>query len=341
VRALSLALATLLAAAPARASEAVRFEYEAPSECPNQAAFVERVRERLPDARLAADGELARTFVVTITVDESGATAQVDFVDADGSTAFRKVRGGTCEEVVSGIALVTALAIDARATAAQGTAAATPSVASSPPVVAAPAEQRPKVAESAAPETRAALPKREPLRGSTLSFSAGIGAGYASHKGPSGAPTFDAFFGARLSAYGPSGRASVWHFRSDATSSAREARFRGFGSRLEACPLALGSSPWFIEPCLAVDAGVLLASGVEGAAVVDPQDSARGWCDVLALARVGTLLSGWLLLEAQGEVAVPLVAYRYGFGDPPVDPDVFEVPRLGVSARGGIGFRFQ
>src|SRR5687767_5533485 len=109
-------LTTLLVPVPAGASDAVRFQYDAPVECPNEAAFVERVRERSQHGRFAAEGELARTFIVTITLDESGATARVDFVDTDGSAVFRKVRGNTCEEAVSGIALVTALAIDGRAT---------------------------------------------------------------------------------------------------------------------------------------------------------------------------------------------------------------------------------
>jgi hypothetical protein len=325
---------------PAGASVAVRFEYTAPAECPNETTFVERVRERSQHGHFAADGELARTFVVSVAVDERGATARVDFVDSDGSSVFRRVRGETCEEAVSGIALVTALAIDGRATPEEPeTPAATASAVPPPPPVAPPAQQPPR-AQLAPPETRAAA-ARETVRESALSFSAGLGAGYASHKGPSGSPTFDAFFGARLADDGPSARASVWHFRSEVTNAGREARFRGYGSRLELCPLAFGSSWWFVEPCLGADGGVLLASGVESAAIAEPRESARGWWDVLALARVGTLVSGWLLLEAQGELALPLVSDRYGFGEPPVDPNVFEVGSVGVSGRGGLGFRFR
>lgn len=326
---------------PAGASVAVRFEYHAPAECPNEAAFVERVRERSQHGHLAADGELARTFVVTVAVDDTGATARVDFVDSDGSSVFRRVRGGTCEEAVTGIALVTALAIDGRATPKEPeTPAGTASVAPTPPPVAPPAEPPRRVVELTPPKPPAPA-ARATVRESRPSFSAGLGAGYASHKGPSGAPTFDAFFGARLADDGPSARASVWHFRSEVTSSGRKARFRGYGIRLEVCPLAFGSSPWFIEPCLGADGGVLMASGVAGVAVAEPRESARGWWDVLAIARVGTLVSGWLVLDVQGELAMPLVSDRYGFGEPPVDPNVFEVGSVGVSGRGGVGFRFR
>lgn len=328
------------AAAPAAASVAVRFEYAAPAECPNEAAFVERVRERSQHGHFAADGELARTFVVTVAVDEGGATARVDFVDNDGSSVFRRVRGESCDEAVSGIALVTALAIDGRATPAEPeTPAATASVAPAPRPVAPAATPPRKLAEPTAPASRAP-DARETLHESTLSFSAGLGAGYASHKGPSGAPTFDAFFGARLSDHGPSARASAWHFRSEATSAGREARFRAYGLRLEVCPLALGSS-WFVEPCLGADGGVLMASGVESAAVAEPRESTRAWWDALVIARAGTLVSGWLVLEAQAELALPLVSDRYGFGEPPVDANVFEVGSVGVSGRGAVGFRFR
>jgi hypothetical protein len=327
---------------PARAvaSEAVRFEYNAPAECPNEATFIERVRERSQHERFAAEGELARTFVITLTVDESGAIARVDFVDTDGSAVFRRVRGSTCEEAVSGIALITALAIDGRATPEEQSAPVEPApVAPLPPRPAASAPPPPRVNAPPPPEPPAPVPS-EPRRDAEWSFSAGVGAGYASHKGPSGALTLDVFGGVRLSDYGPSARASAWHFRSDARSAGREARFRGYGLRLEGCPLAFGSSPWFIEPCLAVDGGVLLASGVESAAVADARDSALGWWDVLGVLRAGAVISDRLLLEAQGELAVPLVARRYGFGEAPGNPNVFDVPRVGVSARGGIGFRF-
>ena len=331
----------LLVVTKARANEPVRFEYHAPAGCPDEAAFVERVRERSLDQRLAAGGELARTFVVTVAVDERGATARVDFVDADGSAAFRKVQGGTCEEAVSGIALVCALALDGRAVPDEMSAPALTPPVDAPSSAVSSAPTPPKKPAEPTPNATPAAAEPEP-GASTLSFSTGVGAGYASHKGPSGAPTVDIFFGARLADVGPSARASAWHsWRDTTTSSGREARFRGYGLRLEACPLAFGSSALFAEPCLATDAGVLLASAVESAAVPDPRDSTEPWWDIVVMARIAARLSGFLLLEAQGELAVPLVDHRYGFGEPPVEPNVFDVPPVGVSARGGIGFRFR
>ncbi|HEX6273451.1 MAG TPA: hypothetical protein VFZ53_10430 [Polyangiaceae bacterium] len=323
----------------ARAGEPVRFEYHAPSGCPDETAFVERVLERSLEQRLATGGELARTFVVTVAVDERGATARVDFVDADGSKAFRKVRGSTCEEAVSGIALVCALALDGRAVPDDPSAPAAPVDAS---VAAPPSAPTPPQTPPAQPSNTARAAAQPTRIASTLAFSVGAGAAYASHKGPSGAPVVDVFFDARLAALGPSARASAWHsWRDSTTSGGREARFRGYGLRLEVCPLAFGSSVLFAEPCLATDAGVLLASAVESSAVPEPQSSTEPWWDVVAVARIGSVVSGFLLFEGQGELAVPLVAHRYGFGEPPVEPAVFDVPAVGLSARVGMGFRFR
>jgi hypothetical protein len=337
VRALSLVscFVALLVAMPAGASEAVRFEYRAPAECPSEAVFVDRVRERSLHAELAADGELARTFVVTVAIEASVATARVDFVDADGSAVFRRVRGTTCEEAVSGIALVCALAIDGRATPEESEITAAPSLAAVP-VVAPPAAS--PTTDAAEPRAPKAAPSRLPP---TTAFSFGLGAGYASHAGPSGAPTVDAFVGGRLAEHGPSARVSAWHFWSDATtSSGREARFRGYGLRVEGCPIAFGSARFFAEPCLGVDGGVLLASAIESPDVPEPEDSAKSYFDLVAIARLGAEVSRFLLLEVQGELAVPLVRYSYGFGNPPIEP-VYEIPAVGVSARGAVGFRFQ
>jgi hypothetical protein len=326
---------------PARASEPVRFEYSAPAECPGKAQFIERVRERSQYGRLASDDEPARTFVVALTVDESGATARVDFVDADGSPAFRNVEGTTCEEAVSGMALVCALAIDGRATPEESAAPKEPAVEVPAPL--SPSHAPTTVLVESTPATKP-VDRAEPAArasASKTSFSAGVGAAYSSHRGPSGAPVIDAFFGGRLSDLGPSARASGWYFRSDATSSSgREARFRGYGFRLEACPLAFGKRSLFAEPCIATDAGWIRASGVPGEALVETHDSTGGLWDVLAIARLGAVVSGRLLLEAQGELAVPLLRHQYGFGEPPAEPLVYEVPAVGVSIGASIGFLF-
>jgi hypothetical protein len=334
-------------AADAQALEAVRFDYRAPLECPDAVAFEERVRERSIHVRAAADGELALTFDVAVQVTGDAASARVEFVDADGSHVFRTVAGATCDEVVSSIALVVALAIDARAT--KESSGAAPSVPPSPT----PAERERPPLRNEPPPARNADPspaEREPrpARGGQGLVSkphawaptVGMGAGFASHEGPSGALALDAFFAARPFSARSSVRGSVFHFRSRATTtSGQEATFRGYGFRAEACPWALLVRSFFAEPCAGVDVGAIQSKGVAGASVVNPRSSVQFWWQAEVMSRLGVLL-GAVVLEAQGEVAMPLFSYRFGFGAETGGVSAFEMPRIGVAARAGVGVRF-
>jgi hypothetical protein len=353
-------LAGLAVARPASASAPVRFEYQAPSECPSEAQFIDAVRARLARARLAAPGEVALRFSVTLSNDPAGASGRVDFVDSDGIPAFRSIVGSTCSEVMIGIALVSALACDAQASA-EDTSDAQPKPAQEPapersgegstrgapkgPESPAPpptgATRAKRTASSAASEQRFGQAPRPSSAEAGFGYDAGAGAGYASHQGPSGALALDAFFGVRRFFRSASARASLWHFRSETDTDGRQARFRGYGLRLEGCPLALAGSSWWLEPCLGVDGGAVVASGVASADVVHPRRSWNGFSDLVGIARLGSAVSGWLLLDLQGELALSLVRYRYGFGGSGAESDVFEVPTLGGAIRAHLGVRFR
>jgi hypothetical protein len=326
-----LAAAALLSAALssglAKASEPVRLEYHVPpgADCPSDAVFVERVRERSVHHRAAAPGELARSFAVTVTLDDAGALARVDFVDPDGSAISRSVRGANCDEVVSGIALVTALAIDARASEAPSPSAA-PSAPAAVPAAKAPAPPPPKPA-----------PRQS---GFTPRYTAGLGAGWVSYGGPSGALLLDAFFAASLAQHGPVARLSAIHLRSDLSSAdEREGRLRVYGGRLEACPVSFSLRPFFLEPCAGTDVGALLSSGVESLELPKVSHEAQLWWDLVAIGRLGLVIEDSVVLEAQGEFGVPLSRPSFGFDNNQANP-VFEVPRVGGSVRGGVGILF-
>lgn len=329
-------------AASVHAEEAVRFEYRAPAECPSAAVFEARVRERSLHVRVAAAGELARTFDVTVLVSADTASARVEFVDGDGSQASRTVAGATCDEVVSSIALVVALAIDARAT--QGSGQTPPSTPPRPSRESPSSRSEPTAASnrgrSAATPARPPAHERHatPTRG--WAPTVGLGAGFTSHEGPSGALSLDAFFAARPFSPRSSVRAGLLHFRSSATTgSGQEATFRGYGLRAEACPWALLVRTFFAEPCAGVDLGAIQAKGVPGASVVSPRTSTRFWWQAEAISRLGVGL-GAVVLELQGELAVPLVSYRFGFGAETSGVSAFEMPPVGVAARAGAGVRF-
>jgi hypothetical protein len=168
----------------------------------------------------------------------------------------------------------------------------------------------------------------------------GLGVGFASHQGPSGALALDAFFSARPFSPRSSVRGSLFHFRSGGTTSrGQEAIFRGYGLRAEACPWALLVRRFFAEPCVGLDLGAIQAKGVAGASVVNPRSSARFWWQAEAMSRLGVLL-GAVVLEVQGELAVPLFSYQFGFGAETDGVSAFEMPPVGVAARAGAGVRF-
>ena len=87
-----------------------------PAACPSEVDFLERVRSRVQRARFAEPGELAHTFEVTIgSADGDGAfLGRVEFVDSDGQRVARSLKGSACDELASGLALITALALDDR-----------------------------------------------------------------------------------------------------------------------------------------------------------------------------------------------------------------------------------
>jgi hypothetical protein len=331
-------------AADVQAEEGIRFDYRAPLECPSAAAFEERVRQRSLHVRAAAQGELARTFDVAVVVTGEAASARVEFVDEDGSHVSRTVVGATCDEVVSSIALVVALAIDARATLGSGEAAPSAPPRPSPDV----RELPPPRNEPSSNGGRSVAPVPRPTRGERPLVSAprawaptvGLGAGFASHEGPSGALTLDAFFAARPFSQRSSVRASLFHFRSGVTTrSGQEAIFRGYGLRAEACPWALLVRRFFAEPCAGVDLGVIQARGIAGASVVNQRSSTRFWWQAEAMSRLGVQL-GPVVLEVQGELAVPLFSYEFGFGPETRGVSAFQMPPVGVAARTGAGVRF-
>jgi hypothetical protein len=339
-------LVAVALAAEARGEESFRFDYRAPVECPGVAAFEGRVRERSVHFRAAAQGELARTFDVAVVVEGQGASARVEFVDGDGSQVFRTVAGATCDEVVSSIALVVALAIDARATQEEGRASSAPSTST-------PRDIRQPLRPDGPPRTRNQPPSSS-ARSSAIATAerrgasafhawmstVGLGAGVASHEGPSGALVLDAFLATRPFSPRWSLRGSLVHFRSRATTrSGQEATFRGYAFRAEACPWALLARRFFVEPCAGVDVGAIEAEGLAGALVVNPRSRWRFWWQAVAISRLGVLL-GAVVLEAQGELAAPLLSYRFGFGPETGGVSVFEMPRVGVAARAGAGVRF-
>lgn len=327
-RALVFSVALLLASAGARAEQSpVRIEYSAPESCPDASEFERRVRERIQRARFAKDGEIARTFRVIVQSKPERSVARVEFVDADGEKVSRTLGADTCDEVVNAIALVTALAMEARA----GSEDPAPAPGARPPTTAATPEPAPTTPP---PPVPAATPADDAPR-----WDAGMGVDVASGYAPSlsvGLRLFvemaPAFFSVRASVlHADSGKVSVEDGRT---------RFRFWGARVEGCPLRvpLGAS-FAATPCAGVEAGALQGEGLPGRGIVETHEATEPWFAALALGRLQAEVDSFLLLEAQADVRFPLVRHEFYLERP--DRSVHDVPAVAFGASLGIGFRFH
>jgi hypothetical protein len=328
-RARVLGLALLGSSARSTAAEPARFSYFAPADCPDEQDFIERVRERSVHERPATGDELALSFVVTLSRDAEGVLGRVEFSDRDGTPVSRAVRGATCDEVASSIALVTALAIDARA--------------EPPPLVRTPsssAANEPAPLTPPPTPTRAAAPGAPERSTTTGFFTAGFGAGFQSAVGPTGGATLEAFLAAASGPRGISLRLTAFHWLASGSHDGREAEFRVWGGRVDGCPLAFERSGVFVTPCVGFGAGALRASGVRSANLPKPDHASIAWFDGALLGRAGVVFGEFVVLEAEAGLLLPLVRKEFGFSLPEPRSTLYAVPPLaaGVSVHGGVRF---
>src|SRR5882672_9476653 len=96
--------------------EPIDLTYHAYEGCPSERQFLEQVVGRAAKTELASERARGRKFVVTVTTQRKDTLGKLEIV-AGGATASREVKGLNCSEVVSALALFTALAIDPNASA--------------------------------------------------------------------------------------------------------------------------------------------------------------------------------------------------------------------------------
>jgi hypothetical protein len=319
--------ASLFSIGGAWGSEPIRFEYSAPDGCPDQAQFVERVRARTQRGKFAESGELARTFNVVVTTDEAASTAKVEFVDSNGERVVRAVSGETCDEVVSGIALVAALAIDARAGAEE-------SAESAPPP-----QPKPPAPGPATPADSGTAKPAEPARARRRPrWEVGMSGAANTWSAPDVAFGLGAFgevdFGGALV------RLSALRVTSSAFVGDRSARFTSTSARLSGCPVALELAEHLaLVPCLSVDLGALEGEGIPSDSLANAGSDVIFWPVGVPSVELRYDLDDFLVFEARGELGFPLRRRTFAFDDRRGDP-VFEVPVAGAGAGVSVGLRF-
>jgi len=348
--------------------EPVLLTYDALDGCPARAEFVRQVEGRTPRAGWVTEAPGARRFVVVI----AGSLAQPRgalTVLSDEGAATRVVQGETCEEVVAALALITAVAIDPQAklvvpepvpapptpapvpaepppgadpsagTPAPGPTGPLPAPVWPPPASAEPPPVEPEPPPgppwpSSGPGPDRDVPGPQP-RG--WRWTLGLGAAAASGLDTLGlqVPVFLDLERAESAFWSPAFRATVVVTPTQEVGHARGvADFRRYAGALSGCPLRWQLHPTLgLRPCLAVEAGALLARGK----VDQGLESTTGWVAILLPARLQWSPSTWALLEVQGAFGVPLVQPRFYF-----EPDTTVVtydPVLGTIG-GNVGVRF-
>ncbi len=270
------------AAAPASDAEPIQLAYSAPDGCPDDGAFFAQLQHRARAIRVTDPS--ARSFRVEITADGDGFRGRLEVSAVDGATTTRDVHGATCVETVSALALISALALDDRGSAAAGRRGSI--------------EDRAGVARVTTSEARQVRPLHLAL-GTGVEVDGGIA--------PAGIYTVGAFAALR--------RTNGWQLRlgfarsarSDVTMPEGDASFRWTIATLDACPLAFTIGRWSAAPCAGVQGGVLTAIGSD---VGMASNADRPWLAPDATVRLRVAI-GRFAVELAGMVAAPLIRDRF------------------------------
>ncbi len=317
---------------PETRSERVRIDYLAPADCPDQAAFERGVSDRLNRLWAAMSGELARTIRVVVTKEGRGLVARMAFTDAQGRPVSRAVSAERCEDAVSGIALVTALALQAFVFGDE------------PP----PAQPVPRAAASASPappppvEPASVSPVRRGFvsRPVSLAQEAGLQFGVSSGIGP-GVPIGVGVLWGVGSVSHPSLVRLVadWYDTGTVHRGGSAVRFQLAAGRLESCPVRLGLTRALVLPaCVGFEAGVLTAAGRERAGVVvNPRTVHLPWAAALLAPRL-RLETERLFAELVAEERFPLVGQTFRFNRQ--HGRVYEIHHVALGGVAAVGLRF-
>jgi hypothetical protein len=312
-------------AASQSSEEPVRVEYQGPSTCPSEGAFFDAVLARTPRARRASDAAPARTFVVHLTSSNDESTGHLLIRAVDGTSTEREVTGDTCDEVVSALALITALAVDPAATTRP-----IPLAKPVPP----PAPSTPAAAPPTSDTPAAPVPSDERRWHLAISVDASVAAGASPRAlvGPS----------AMIQVIPPltMGLAPSIHLGFDLASTGDidlngpTVNFHSTLGVVEACPHRWTLGSFDVEPCARVEAGALSARGSN---VVPPRSNTHAWIAAGAVARAQWHFFRSLFLDFDAGMRVPF--YQTTFFFEPNDT-IYETSALGGWVGAGIGARF-
>jgi hypothetical protein len=281
-------------------------------------------------------------------------------VDERGERVTRSVNGELCRSVADAIALVTALAIQSRATASSEPSeralapatesAATPPTEGGPEVAPVRAATAPKPARTQNPARarRAPVTPAKPGRGRQAPPAAGDDeqavhlrvsgrAALSTGVGPNVAP--GAALGIVLESRGARFGAALQAFRTArVTAQGAPVQFELLSGRLEACPFVFAISESIsIEPCPFLELGSITGEAfVEPPVVVRAERGTATWLSSGGNGRaVGRF--GALVVELEAGLGIPLRRERFYIDG---RADVYRVPAYYGAVAAGAGVRF-
>jgi hypothetical protein len=326
------ALAWLCFAQPARADkEAISLEYEVGVGCPDRGQFIEHVRTFTSKAEIVGDdGAPRRRFAVRVSGSGGKVQGQLT-IDDHGVKSMRNVAGTRCDEVISALALATAIAVDpdALSGAPVDETSEPRAPAPSPPATkSAPATPAHAVPESPRPRRNAPARARVPW----LSLSAGgrLGSAMAPFPKLEASAELGCAYFAPLelylgSAYGPAQQNRLLEL-------ADWLGWLGVGYR------ALELRPFSLSLLAAFEAGDLQASG--GSDVSPRRTLHRLWLAANTGLAVREDGPSFLFFQANLGLRVPLSLQRYVETTNQGATELYQVERLGYLLGLSVGVHF-
>ena len=313
------AFALLASATRARADDAIalRLRYAAPQTCPNAGAFLAQVIARTPLARPARHDEPATALSVVVTQVPGGSAGTLELVGPDATTSVRRVSAADCEQLVSALALMTALAIDPNA-----------STAPAPPATRSPA----------APPAR--TKPASDLGPSRARWIFEVGLLLEALGGVAPDPVLLARPFVELARQGGSAwsyglRLSGARAHADVRNSEGAGDLTLWAARIEPCPILVSFARGFgLAACLPLEVGRLEAVG---SGVTPTRRIARPWLSMGSTGRVQWQVVDMLVLEAAGELFFPIVRDRFFVGS---SATLHRAPAVAGGGSVGIGVRF-
>jgi hypothetical protein len=319
-------------AAAAKPGQPFRLEYWAQGRCPDATEFALKIQTRAPRLRPAEGDEPALGFYAELVEQAGSATGRLTARSPDGREVVREVRGPTCDDVSTALALIAALAADpSQPVETPGRSAAGPKGS-----VARPA--RVARAEEPAPPLK---PPVEAPREQPWTFGVGGGLAFDSSIAPSPGYGLSIEFDAQGKGGSPwqpllalsANRAAA----PDTDTRGGTASFTWVAFRLAACPFRWPEDkPLFVRPCAFLDTGVLSGQVSLGS---QRRDQSKTWFASGGFIRIEALAAEAVSFQLDGGVTLPLRRYSFGVGGG--NEDAFRTPASGILGRIGLSYRFQ